>query len=197
MTTRRNFITAAAAASVAGLPALAIATTAADPFLAALATYEETNKAWKAKLDEFGAACSQATAEAGPRPVLNFGGQTEDGGGEFFVRRFFDQFDPNMPGHADALATALAACHDYSARLAAASERLGIRKLEAEDSVLVALDARNLDAAFSTTPTTPAGFVAYLDLIDREWEYLAGRTSTDDGPIPLKAAYSAIFGSAA
>ncbi|RDJ20114.1 hypothetical protein DWF00_16515 [Bosea caraganae] len=195
--TRRNFMAGAAAIAVTGAPALALAAGQSDPFLVALAEYEAVHAVWLAKLEMVSEANLAAVAEAGPAPSISFNGQTmNEARNDYDIDRFFHPFADGGRVMSEAKAKARRQVVAWRAANYAAGITHRVDELQDAADEDSSTDSKKLDAAFATVPTTKAGFVAYLDLMDREWEYLAGRASGEP-PMELKTAFLALCGDAA
>jgi hypothetical protein len=163
-----------------------------DPALRAIAAWKPVRAKWDAALEAAGVAGDAACRRAGPRPKISFRGETEDGVGEFFVRRFFDKFTPLADPEVEAARrAALHASRDYSARKAEAGEIERVAQLQAIAQDWCNREAEALTTALTTTPTTLAGLHAVIRLMADEPDTLG--ECTDAAAASLAAAAAALL----
>jgi len=192
-TNRRSFLagSSAAAAGVA-LPVAACANVAPDPALRAIAAWKPVRAKYEAALDAAGRAGEAACRRAGPRPTISFRGRSVDGVGEFFVRRFFSQFDLFHDREAvTAQHAALAASADYKVRKGEADAIERVDELQAIAQDWCHRECEALTIALTTTATSLAGLHAVIRLIAAEPAMLG--ECTDEATASLATAANALL----
>lgn len=163
-----TIVTVPAAAAPIAVASLAVVANEDDPALRAIAEWRPIKAQWLAALNRASDASHAAKKAAGPRPVISFRGQTEDGVGAYFVHRFFDQFRPLDSEARKAKSVALAASAEYAEAREVANRRERVRQLEAVGQALCLQEADALVKALTSTPTMLAGLQAVIALMASE-----------------------------
>jgi hypothetical protein len=200
--TRRAFITSAAAVAVAAPATIASATPATgDPVFAAIAAWKEADAAWLAKVDLFGAAeeaCSAENAIAVARLDIEICGVpfrfSSDEEISYFLRTL-----PNRGASATENAERLAQAGErFRADLAAERERVAsvrskhnVDVLEAQMEAASSVAQKAAGRIVATIPTTLAGVRALAEFLAVPDRLYVGQDET--GLASLAAACRALL----